>query len=136
MVLDQSGSLGTANAFDDLQDASKLFVDNFDDNLDQLGLVSFQLRATERFALNGNFRASIRREINQMTSFSYTNVGEGLRLGSAQILGPSARERSAKVVVFFTDGRPTAFRGNLNDRDRILAIPQTGSNIAGYWEQP
>ena len=136
MVLDQSGSLGTANAWDDLQDAAKLFVDNFDDDLDQFGLVSFQLRGTQRFALNRNFKTSVHNEIDQMTSFSYTNVGEGLLLAADQIMGPAARERSAKVVVFFTDGRPTAFRGNINGQDRIMAIPQAGTNIAGYYNNP
>ena len=136
LVLDQSGSLGTANAFGDLQDAAKLFVDYFDDGIDQLGLVSFNLRANERFSMAGAFSATIKNEIDQMTSFSYTNVGEGLRLAQEQITGPAVRQRSAKVVVFFTDGRPTAFRGDINGQDRILAIPQTGSNIAGYWDNP
>jgi len=136
LVLDQSGSLKTADAFDDLQDAARLFVDYFDDDIDQLGLVSFNLRATERFSMAGAFSATIKYEIDQMTAFSYTNVGEGLRLAQEQITGPAARQRSAKVVVFFTDGRPTAFRGDLNGQDRILAIPQTGSNIAGYWDNP
>ena len=136
LVLDQSGSLGTADAWDDLQDAAKLFVDNFDDDIDQLGLISFQLRATERFALAGGFTSTIRNEIDLMSSFSYTNVGEGLRLANEQITGPAVRERSAKVVVFFTDGRPTAFRGDLNGQDRIISIPQTGSSIAGYYNNP
>jgi hypothetical protein len=136
LVLDQSGSLETADAFDDLQDAARLFVDYFDDGIDQLGLVSFNLRANERFSMAGAFSATIKYEIDQMTAFSYTNVGEGLRLAQEQITGPAARQRSAKVVVFFTDGRPTAFRGYLNGQDRILAIPQTGSNIAGYWDNP
>lgn len=136
LVLDQSGSLKTADAFDDLQDAARLFVDYFDDGFDQLGLVSFNLRATERFSMAGAFSATIKYEIDQMTAFSYTNVGEGLRLAQEQITGPAVRQRSAKVVVFFTDGRPTAFRGDLNGQDRILAIPQTGSNIAGYWDNP
>jgi Flp pilus assembly protein TadG len=136
LVLDQSGSLGTADAFDDLQDASKIFIDNFDDGIDQLGLVSFNLRATDRFGLDGGFTTTIKNEIDQMTSFSYTNVGEGLRLAQNQITGPAVRERSAKVVVFFTDGRPTAFRGDLDGQDRILTIPQTGTNIAGYYDNP
>lgn len=136
LVLDQSGSLKTADAFDDLQDAARLFVDYFDDDIDQMGLVSFNLRANERFSMAGAFSATIKYEIDQMTAFSYTNVGEGLRLAQEQITGPAVRQRSAKVVVFFTDGRPTAFRGDLNGQDRILAIPQTGSNIAGYWDNP
>ncbi|TFG65708.1 MAG: VWA domain-containing protein [Gemmatimonadales bacterium] len=136
LVLDQSGSLGTANAFDDLQDAAKLFVDYFDDNIDQLGLVSFQLRATERFALAGGFNTPIKNGIDLLTSFSYTNVGDGLGLAYDQITGPSVRQRSAKVVVFFTDGRPTAFRGDVNGQERMLSIPQTGTGIAGYYNNP
>lgn len=136
MVLDQSGSLGTAGAWDDLQTAAKSFVDNFDDDIDQLGLVSFQLRATDRFALAGGFKTAIREQIDQMSSFSYTNVGEGLRLAGQQITGPAVRDRSAKVVVFFTDGRPTAFRGSIDGQDRIISIPQTGSSIAGYYDNP
>lgn len=136
LVLDQSGSLGTADAFDDLQDAAKLFVDYFDDGIDQLGLVSFNLRATDRAQIAHDFTATIKNEIDQMTSFSYTNVGEGLRLAQQQITGATVRDRSTKVVVFFTDGRPTAFRGDLGGEDRILTIPQTGSNIAGYYDDP
>jgi len=136
LVLDQSGSLSTANAFDDLQDAAKLFIDYFDDTIDQMGLVSFQLRATERFSMAGNFNTPLKNEINQLTSFSYTNVGDGLSLAYDQITGPSVRQRSAKVVVFFTDGRPTAFRGDVNGQERMLSIPQTGSSIAGYYDNP
>ena len=75
LVLDQSGSLGRAGAFDDLQLASKDFVDNFDDNIDQMGLVSFQLRGTERFSLAGGDKSAIRSEIDQQLSKGETNVG-------------------------------------------------------------
>lgn len=136
LVLDQSGSLGEAGAWDDLQDAAKVFVDNFDDDIDQLGLISFQLRATERFPLTGGFKATIRNEIDQMSSFGYTNPGEGLRLAHGQITGPEVQQRSAKVVVFFTDGRPTAFRGYIDGQDRIISLPRVKSRIDGYYDNP
>lgn len=41
LVLDQSGSLGDAHAWDDLQDAAKQFVRQFDEEIDRVGLVSF-----------------------------------------------------------------------------------------------
>ena len=54
-------------------------------------------------------------------------------------IGPT-RTRSAKVVVFFTDGRPTAFRGNIGmpgmEEDRVMASGYGGSTIAGYWDDP
>ena len=137
LVLDQSYSLDQADAWGDLQDAAKLFIDYFDDGIDQMGLVSFQLRGTERFSMAGAFSATIKNEIDQMQSFGYTNVGEGLRLAQEQITSPAVRQRSAKVVVFFTDGRPTAFRGNINGQDRILSMRQDDTHLFnGYYDNP
>ncbi|MFQ5530336.1 MAG: VWA domain-containing protein, partial [Gemmatimonadota bacterium] len=136
LVLDQSGSLGRALAWDDLQLAARSFVDHFDDNIDQLGLLSFQLRGTERFPLAGGFKNAIKVKIGQMRSNGDTNVGEGLRLAHEQLTGITARDRSAKVVVFFTDGRPTAFRGFINGRDRMLAVYTTGTSVRGYFNRP
>ena len=136
LVLDQSGSLATENAWDDLQHAAKQFVRHFDDSIDQVGLVSFQLRGTERSPLQGNFTATIENEIDNMSSAGDTNPQEALRLALQQIQSPAARERSAKVVVFFTDGRPTAFRGILGGRDRMLAVYTTGNVVRGYFNNP
>ena len=138
LVLDQSGSLGSVGAWDDLQDAARTFVQEFDDTIDQLGLVSFQIRGTERWELSGDFTTGIINKINSMQSNGDTNAGEGLRLAEAQLAGPNARDRSAKVVVFFTDGRPTAFRGNINGRDRMMAVYTTSANgrMRGYFNYP
>jgi hypothetical protein len=40
--------------------------------------------------------------------------------------------------VFFTDGRATAFRGNLGSPavDRVIATFVTGSNVRGYFNNP
>jgi hypothetical protein len=157
MVLDQSGSLGRNNAFDDLQDAAKNFVGQFDDQIDQLGLVSFALRGTNRHLMAHNFTNTIEQRINAMTSDGDTNAGEGLRLALGQFGLANVRDRSVKVVVFFTDGRPTAFRGALGNNgpanggsalgpftsavpgvtDRIMAVYTTNSNrVRGYFDNP
>lgn len=137
LVLDQSGSLGTMNAFDDLQIAAKSFVANFDDNLDQVGLVSFNIRAADRFQIDKPFVGAIQTEIDNMTSVGYTNTGEGLRLAGQQMQSGVIRQRSAKVVVFFTDGRPTASRDVFSGSDRIMAVPWASSaNVSGYWDNP
>ena len=137
LVLDQSGSLGSMNAFDDLQNASKSFVANFDDNLDQVGLVSFNIRAADRFQIGQPFVSAIQSEIDGMNSVGYTNTGEGLRLAGIQMQSGVVRQRSAKVVVFFTDGRPTASRDVFSGSDRIMAVPwATSANVAGYWDNP
>lgn len=141
LVLDQSGSLGSAGAWDDLQDAARTFVAYFSDDIDQVGLVSFQVRVTDRFDLAHDFTAPIRQAISLMRSDGYTNTGEGLRLGEAQFASPTQRPQAAKVLVFFTDGRPTAFRGMLgppgNPRDRVMVVSTTQTGrVAGYYDDP
>ncbi len=138
LVLDQSGSLGSAGAWDDLQQAAITFKDNFDDVIDQMGLVSFQIRATDRFMLAQPFRSAVETEILNMQSSGDTNTGEGLRLALLQMQGANVRERSVKVVVFFTDGRPTALRGMINGQDRMMAVYTTHNNgrMRGYFNNP
>lgn len=154
MVLDQSGSLASNNVWDDLQDAAKDFVGNFDETLDQLGLVSFQIRGTDRFSLDHGFRTPIENEIDGMNSVGDTNAGEGLRVAWSQFQLPAVRDRSVKVLVFFTDGRPTAFRGSIGTGgpgnggpaqgpfgvdapDRMLAVFTTTDNVVrGLFEDP
>ena len=138
LALDQSGSLNAANAWDDLQQAAIIFKDNFDDGLDQMGLVSFQIRGTDRFMLSQPFRNAVETEINNMQSNGDTNAGEGLRLALSQIQNGPVRQRSVKVIVFFTDGRPTAMRGLFGGQDRMMAVYTTHNSgkMRGYFNNP
>ena len=141
LVLDQSGSLGTQRAWDDLQRAADRFIRYFSDQIDQVGLVSFQIRATDRFLMAHNFTAPIVNSIWAMQSAGDTNTGEGLRLADLQLQRPNARTRAVKVVVFFTDGRPTALRGMLGtpgqERDRAMAVYTTNTGVVrGYFNNP
>lgn len=138
-VIDQSGSLGTAGAWDDLQDAARLFVDYFSDDLDQLALVSFGTRGATRLSLQSPFRTTAKNRVDGMRSVGWTNTAEGLRLAYQQVTGSAVRERSVKVVVFFTDGRPTAFRGTVGGKERILAVAAAAEDwnkVRGYWDDP
>jgi len=137
LVLDQSGSLGSAGVWRDLQNAASSFVAYFDETIDQVGLVSYNTRATDRRPLGSGFIGPIRQMIQAMQSDGYTNVGEGLRLADLQLTGPAVRARASRVVVFFTDGRPTGFRGVIGGEDRILIINQTNSGrVRGYFDNP
>jgi len=141
LVLDQSGSLKMTNSWGSLQAAARQFVTHFDDSIDQLGLVSFQTSAADRFVINHNFSGAITAVINHMPSAGYTNTGEGLRLALRQMRQPNVRARSGKVVVFFTDGRPTATRAAIgppgNPADRIIATPaRSMSLVRGYFDNP
>ncbi|MCL7959548.1 MAG: pilus assembly protein TadG-related protein, partial [marine benthic group bacterium] len=73
-VLDQSGSLGSAGAWDDLQDAARSFVDYFSEDLDQLSLVSFGTRGDTRLPLQAPFRTAAKNQIDGMRSVGWTNT--------------------------------------------------------------
>ena len=135
LVIDQSGSLAMANAWEDLQEAAQEFVRFFDDEIDQVGLVSFNLRAAQRFDLDQPFTAPVLDEIDRMTSASFTNAGAGLRLAHEQFQGEATRDRAVRAVVFFTDGQPTAVRRDVDGRDRVITA-WTGSRVSGYWDDP
>jgi Flp pilus assembly protein TadG len=136
MVLDNSGSLATANAWDDLQAAADNFLAYFHEEIDQMGLVSFQIVGADRFWMDQPFHAAVQDAIFDMNSAGDTNPGEGLRLGLDQLDGGTHREGAIQVIVFFTDGRPTAFRGNLGGQDRIMAVYANVNTFRGYFNNP
>lgn len=137
LVIDQSGSLADNGAWDDLQAAAKEFVGLFDDDFDRMGLVSFSTGAAHRLWIDHGFTTDIQARIDQMRSAGWTNTASGLGLAAQQITGPGVREHSAKVVVLFTDGRPTAFRGPVGGVDRILAAKATvEALVAAYFDNP
>lgn len=136
-VLDQSGSLEAQGVWGDLQTAANQFVAKFDDGLDQIGLVHYQVRADDAFEIEGFFTTPIQNAIDNMNSAGDTNTGEGLRLARKQMKSKVVRERSAKVVVFFTDGRPTAFRDEINGVDRVIAVARTiTGKVRGLFDDP
>jgi hypothetical protein len=139
LVVDQSTSLSDMGAWGPLREAAKELVTYFDDDLDQLGLVSFGVRATHRHQLSHNFTLEVVRAIDEMQPIYWTNAAEGLRLAREQITGPAARTQAVKVVVFFTDGQPTAARTSVGGEDRIITARDhdpTGRTIGGYYNNP
>ncbi|MCI0456709.1 MAG: TadE/TadG family protein [Gemmataceae bacterium] len=137
LVIDRSGSLETQGAWGALQQAARRFIRFFDDELDQLGMVSFQVRANTEATLDLGFSGPLTSIISGMNSAGDTNTGEGLRLAFDQFQLPAVRESAAKVVVFFTDGRPTAFRDSLGGQDRVMAVHPSGTGrIRGYFNNP
>ncbi len=108
-VLDLSYSLVRNNAFDDMQDASVAFLQHFDDAIDQFGLVTYSTWAEQRMPLRKGFKAPMSADIYARTAISDTNIEEGLRLAKLQLDTTVRRENAVRIVVLFTDGRPTAF---------------------------
>ena len=139
MVLDVSGSLEQAGwwVWEALQDASRSFVALFSDQIDQIGLVSFQLSAHHDFQMRHNFRIPITHAINNLSPGGDTNIQQGFVLAREQLQSSWARPSAAKVVVFFTDGRATAVRSQFGGQDRILAVFGTNApGMRGYFNNP
>lgn len=112
-VLDISYSLEMNNVFDDMQVASKQFISFFDEQVDRVGLVAYSNAAKEHRAIAKYFSASISNAIDGLTAIRYTNIDDGLLFGAKQFENANPRENAIKVLVLFTDGRPTAFTDDL-----------------------
>jgi Flp pilus assembly protein TadG len=109
LVLDLSGSLKRNAAFDDMQDASIAFLESFNDDVDQFGIVTYSTWATQAMPMQKRFKGPGRAVISGLDSISDTNIDEGLRLGKTQLDTATPRPKALKILVLFTDGRPTAF---------------------------
>jgi Flp pilus assembly protein TadG len=145
LVLDLSYSLERNDAFDEMQTAANGFVGYFNDQVDQVGLVTYSTWAEEQAALEKNFKDSLTSMISGLSAITDTNIEEGLRLAKAQMDAAPDRENAVKVVVLFTDGRPTAFADNFymdlsaprpEYYDGIVATYISGSSVRGLFEGP
>jgi Flp pilus assembly protein TadG len=139
LVIDQSTSLLDMGAWPPLKEAAKELITYFDDDMDQVGLVSFGVRATDRYQMSGAFSFDIDRAIDNIDPIYWTNAAEGLRLARRQITGPAVRERAVRIVIFFTDGQPTAARTLVGGEDRVITArdrDRTGQTIGGYYDNP
>jgi Flp pilus assembly protein TadG len=121
LVLDLSLSLDRNGAFTPMQDAAKAFVDAFSDQTDRIGLVTFSTVAKQELALHKNFKTDTKQAIGALNAIADTNMEEGLHFAKSQMDAAVPRAEASKIVVLFTDGRPTAF----NDAFRI----QGGSGL-------
>jgi uncharacterized protein YegL len=114
MVLDRSGSMsGTPIA--DLKKAAKGFLDYYQDTQeeDRIGLVSFATGVRVNYALNHNFYSPIQNAINALSAVGATNVEDALSQAGTAFADQTPvapANRVQQYIVFFTDGRPTAFR--------------------------
>jgi hypothetical protein len=113
LVLDVSLSLQNNNVFDDMQRAAVSFLDHFDDQVDQIGLVTLSHWAVDKATPAKGNNASLKTLINRLDAVYYTNIEEGLRVAKDNLAAAPARSNAIKVVVLFTDGRSTAFRDSL-----------------------
>ncbi len=136
MVLDVSGSMG-GNPLTNLKDGSKQFVQNFSDqeNNSKFAMITFASGVQKPFDLDYGYVNPLESAINGLNAVGATNAEDGLAQANALAWADQSalppNERGKQVVVFFSDGNPTAFRGQFKyknqDYDGVAAI--AGNNV-------
>ncbi|MBA3965016.1 MAG: VWA domain-containing protein [Nitrospirales bacterium] len=131
LVLDVSGSMA-GSPISDLIDGSTSFVENFTDQQadNRFALITFASGVQKPFAMDHGYVSPMTSAINGLNASGGTNaedaLAQALTLPWSDQSGVPANERTKQVVVFFSDGNPTAFRGqfkyNGTDYDGVAAL--------------
>ncbi|WP_194711483.1 vWA domain-containing protein [Noviherbaspirillum soli] len=143
LVLDVSTSL--APVAQQVRDAAVLFLERFSPDTDRVALVRFAYGAVVdmpiRTGQRGFDRPAMRRQLQAAQFSGYTNSAEGLWQGHAQLNSVLATQRSSlRVMVFFSDGVPTAFASRFGvaapagcDVAGVLVSDIDGVSVRGLW---
>ena len=150
LVLDRSGSLAGA-PITDLKTAARGFVEVFADaqDVDAMGLVSFATSVRLERALGTGFVTPLETAIAGLQAVGATDPGDAMARtassgGFSDQSGTPAGERVPQVLVFFSDGRPTALRGQFQRQGTLydgvtcvtgLGLPG-GGNLYGDLGRP
>ncbi len=115
LVLDRSGSMSNDGGASALPPAVVDFVNRFDNNLDQVSMVSFAGNDTVNVARTYNFTGPITSAAKAMSFNGATYAYGGLVDARAQnsVAVPAGRS-VVKAVVFFTDGIANTIQDNLS----------------------
>jgi uncharacterized protein YegL len=100
LVLDKSGSMDKDNRFGAMKESAKEFIDLFDFNSHNAGVVDFS-SSTRSLPLT-NDATALKDHINSMRSGGGTETGYAIR--EAMKLLKSGREEAQPVIVLLTDG--------------------------------
>jgi Flp pilus assembly protein TadG len=114
VVLDRSSSLEMSGSCDAVKENAINFVNRFAEGRDNVGLVTFATSSRPDFPIASNFHTanpSVVNTIGNITCNGTTNSAQGLWQGYAQLAGLN-EPNALNVILFFTDGQPTAFTGD------------------------
>ena len=143
MVLDVSGSMNTGNAIDDLRTGADTFVNNFQSfqKDHKFSLITFASGVQTPVPLKQDFVFDMTTEIGNLIATGGTNTEDALAQALALPWEPGqlalpANERTRQVLILFSDGNPTAFRGNFKrDGTTYDAAVPDGSVSLRYHDQ-
>jgi Mg-chelatase subunit ChlD len=133
MILDRSGSMD-GTPLRNLKTAAKAFLSYYEEtqNEDKIGMVSFATGVTLNRPLATNFYDAMIRTIDGMSATGATNAEDAIARAGAQFSDQrpiDPPDRVQQFIIFFTDGRPTAFRSQFTRRGTNYdAVVCTGGN--------
>jgi len=110
LVLDRSGSMG-GQPCTDMISASKTFVNMFVNGRDKLGMVSFGASVYNAYPPTTDFKNAstpLTASIDQITCSGWTNTSQAYSNAYQQLVTIN-QPLALNMIVFFTDGVPTAF---------------------------
>ena len=107
IVMDRSGSLTVSSSCVPLKAAAVSFVDKFAESRDNLGLITFASSSRIDVALTTTFKTPVENTLNSVVCSGATSSAQAL-WQAYQALAALAQTGALNVIVFFTDGRPTA----------------------------
>ncbi len=133
LVLDKSGSMA-ATACDAMKSAATTFVGYFAAGRDKLGLISFNGAYNLELAPTANFSSPIKSKINALSCAGSTGTAQAINQAYGQLTA-LAEPLSLNVMVFFTDGQPTALTADfpLKMRTDTRYGNNYGSHVSTYF---
>ena len=131
VVIDRSASLQASGSCNGLKAAAIGFVNKFANGRDNMSLVTFASSANADFPIANDFQTAatpVPAILNQLVCSGGTSSALGLNLGYQQLLTLN-QPNALNVVLFFTDGQPTAFTAAIPIKPAStcnLKTPKTG----------
>lgn len=138
MILDRSGSMA-GQPIADLKVAAKSFLDFFSESQtrDKIGLITFARSSLVDHTLGTNFVTPMKAKIDAIVANGNTNPEDAIDKadGPGGLTDQSGIPRSARIkqfVVFFSDGRPNAFRGLFRYRGNLIDAVVCGNGNCDF----
>ena len=145
LVLDRSNSMNNSGNCSALVADAQIFVNNFVDGRDQLGLVTFQTGANVDYTPKLTFKSSnpsLNTTLGSLVCGGDTSTAQGLYLGYQQLKALN-QPGALNVIVLFTDGQPNAIVANFaikkqtdtrydsNNTSQQVSTPASGCTGSG-----
>jgi len=137
LVLDKSGSMSYGGAIGNLQVAATSFLNFFQDTEanDRMGLISFASGVEVNYPMGNYFVSPMTSAINAMYASGGTNTEDAVDQadgpdGFMDQTGIPGDQRVQQFMIFFSDGNPTAFRGNFTRNGTVY----DAVGYAGAWD--